>query len=136
VAGLRGHLGARRGFWLCLVALPNQVVSAVPAARAGSATAVNTVVRNAGGALGVQLAAPIIVSSARAGRGVPAASGYIGALILCATATCADAFVAIAARSMAVSSAKRVSGSPKITSPASIASGASGPIISARRLGW
>ena len=42
-------LGA--GFWLCLVALPNQVVSAVPAARTGSATAVNTVVRNAGGAI-------------------------------------------------------------------------------------
>ena len=38
------------GFWLCLVALPNQIVSAVPAARTGSATAVNTVVRNAGGA--------------------------------------------------------------------------------------
>ena len=38
------------GFWLCLVALPNQVVAAVPAARTGSATAVNTVVRNAGGA--------------------------------------------------------------------------------------
>ncbi|HXS64900.1 MAG TPA: hypothetical protein VN767_18760 [Streptosporangiaceae bacterium] len=45
------------------MALPNQVVSAVPAARTGSATAVNTVVRNAGGALGGQLAAAIIVSS-------------------------------------------------------------------------
>jgi hypothetical protein len=33
------------GFWLCLVALPNQVVSGVPAARTGSATAVNTWVR-------------------------------------------------------------------------------------------
>jgi predicted MFS family arabinose efflux permease len=84
------------GFWLCLVALPNQVVSAVPAARTGSATAVNTVVRNTGGALGGQLAAPIIVSSAQAGTGAPAASGYIGALILCATATCAGAFVACA----------------------------------------
>jgi MFS family permease len=84
------------GFWLCLVALPNQVVSAVPAARTGSATAVNTVVRNAGGALGSQLAAAIIVSSAQAGTGAPAASGYIGALILCATATCAGAFVACA----------------------------------------
>jgi hypothetical protein len=30
-------LGA--GFWLCLVALPNQIVSAVPADRTGSATA-------------------------------------------------------------------------------------------------
>jgi hypothetical protein len=50
----------------------------------------------AGGALGVQLAAAIIVSSARAGTGAPAASGYIGALILCATATCAGAFVACA----------------------------------------
>jgi MFS family permease len=84
------------GFWLCLVALPNQVVAAVPAARTGSATAVNTVVRNAGGALGVQLAAAIIVSSARTGTGAPAASGYIGALVLCAAATCAGAFVACA----------------------------------------
>ena len=56
----------------------------------------NTVVRNAGGALGVQLAAAIIVSSARAGAGAPAASGYIGALILCAAATGAGAFVACA----------------------------------------
>ncbi|MGH3405350.1 MAG: MFS transporter [Streptosporangiaceae bacterium] len=84
------------GFWLCLVALPNQVVSAVPAARTGSATAANTVVRNAGGALGAQLAAAIIVSSAHGGTGAPAASGYIGALILCAAATCAGAFVACA----------------------------------------
>ncbi|HXL88285.1 MAG TPA: MFS transporter [Streptosporangiaceae bacterium] len=80
------------GFWLCLIALPNQVISAVPAARTGSATAVNTVVRNTGGALGSQLAAAIIVSSAHAGA--PAASGYIGALILCAAATCAGALVA------------------------------------------
>src|SRR6202012_1282956 len=84
------------GFWLCLVALPNQVVAAVPAARTGSATAVNTVVRNAGGALGGQLAAAIIVSSVHAGGGAPAVSGYIGALILCAAATCAGAFVACA----------------------------------------
>ena len=87
-------LGA--GFWLCLVALPNQVVTAVPAARTGSATAVNTVIRNAGGALGGQLAAAIIVSSASAGSGAPAASGYIGALVLCAAATCAGALVACA----------------------------------------
>jgi EmrB/QacA subfamily drug resistance transporter len=84
------------GFWLCLVALPNQVVSAVPAARTGSATAVNTVVRNAGGALGSQLAAAVIVSSAQAGNGTPAASGYVGALILCAAATCLGALVACA----------------------------------------
>jgi MFS family permease len=90
------------GFWLCLVALPNQIVGAVPAARTGSATAVNTVVRNAGGALGAQLAAAIIVSSARTGAGigagtaVPTASGYIGALLLCAIATGAGAFVACA----------------------------------------
>jgi EmrB/QacA subfamily drug resistance transporter len=83
------------GFWLCLVALPNQLVSSVPAARTGSATAANTVVRNAGGALGAQLAAATIVSSAHAG-GAPAASGYIGALILCAAATCAGALVACA----------------------------------------
>jgi hypothetical protein len=57
---------------------------------------VNTVVRNAGGALGVQLAAAIIVSSAHAGTGGPTASGYIGALILCAAATGVGAFVACA----------------------------------------
>jgi MFS family permease len=84
------------GFWLCLVALPNQVISAVPAARTGSATAVNTVVRNAGGALGGQLAAALIVSSASAGHGAPTASGYIAALVLCATATCAGALIASA----------------------------------------
>jgi MFS family permease len=94
VYGATSVLGA--GFWLCLVALPNQVVSAVPAARTGSATAVNTVVRNTGGALGSQLAAAIIVSSALTGTGAPAASGYIGALVLCAAATCAGAFVACA----------------------------------------
>jgi predicted MFS family arabinose efflux permease len=82
------------GFWLCLVALPNQVVAAVPAARTGSATAVNTVLRNAGGALGAQLAATIIVSSAPGGSGVPTVSGYVGALVLCAAATCAGALVA------------------------------------------
>jgi MFS family permease len=85
------------GFWLCLVALPNQIVSAVPAASTGSATAVNTVVRNAGGAFGAQLAAAIIVSSAQPGTGVPGPSGYVGALILCAAATCAGALVACAA---------------------------------------
>ena len=74
--------------------MPNQVVAAVPAARTGSATAVNTVLRNAGGALGSQLAAAIIVSSAQAGA--QAASGYIGALVLCAAATCVGAFVACA----------------------------------------
>jgi EmrB/QacA subfamily drug resistance transporter len=84
------------GFWLCLVALPNQVVAAVPPARTGSATAVNTVVRNAGGALGSQLAAAIIVSSAHGPAGAPAASGYIGALILCAAATCVGALIASA----------------------------------------
>jgi hypothetical protein len=54
----------------------------------------HTVVRNAGGALGGQLAAAIIVSSAHADA--PAASGYIGALILCGVATCAGALVACA----------------------------------------
>jgi len=37
------------------------------------------------------------VSSARAGTGVPAVSGYVGALVLCAAATCAGALVACAA---------------------------------------
>ena len=83
------------GFCLCLIALPNQVVSAVPQDQTGSATAVNTVVRNVGGALGGQLAAALIVASARGG--LPAASGYVEALVFCAGATALGAITAIAA---------------------------------------
>jgi EmrB/QacA subfamily drug resistance transporter len=83
------------GFCLCLIALPNQVVAAVPQHQTGSATAVNTVVRNVGGALGGQLAAALIVASAHAG--LPAASGYVEALALCAGATVLGAITAIAA---------------------------------------
>ena len=83
------------GFCLCLIALPNQVVSAVPQDQTGSATAVNTVVRNVGGALGGQLAAALIVGSAHAG--LPAESGYVEALVLCAGATMLGAITAIAA---------------------------------------
>jgi EmrB/QacA subfamily drug resistance transporter len=83
------------GFCLCLIALPNQVVAAVPQHQTGSATAVNTVVRNVGGALGGQLAAALIVASAHAG--LPAASGYVEALAFCAGATVLGAITAIAA---------------------------------------
>jgi EmrB/QacA subfamily drug resistance transporter len=110
------------GFWLCLVALPNQVVSAVPAARTGSATAVNTVVRNVGGALGGQLAAALIVSSTRADTGAPAASGYVAALILCAAATCVGAFVACPTTwwtSWSLRSSGRASGGTTCSFPAS-----------------
>lgn len=68
----------------------------MPAERTGSATAVNAVIRNAGGALGGQFAAAIIVSSTQPGTGAPSASGYIAALILCAAATCAGSVVACA----------------------------------------
>jgi hypothetical protein len=67
----------------------------VPQHQTGSATAVNTVVRNVGGALGGQLAAALIVASAHAG--LPAASGYVEALALCAGATVLGAITAIAA---------------------------------------
>jgi EmrB/QacA subfamily drug resistance transporter len=83
------------GFCLCLIALPNQVVAAVPQHQTGSATAVNTVVRNVGGAIGGQLAAALIVASAHAG--LPAASGYVEALVFCAGATILGAITAIAA---------------------------------------
>ena len=83
------------GFCLCLIALPNQVVAAVPPHQTGSATAVNTVVRNVGGALGGQLAAALIVASAHAG--LPTASGYVEALAFCAGATVLGAVTAIAA---------------------------------------
>jgi EmrB/QacA subfamily drug resistance transporter len=82
------------GFFLGLVALPNQIVETVPAASTGSATAVNTVVRNLGGALGGQLAAALILASTHAG--VPGESGYVAALDLCATAALLGALAALA----------------------------------------
>jgi hypothetical protein len=87
-----GRLGY--GFGASVIA--GQLSCGLRQPRTGSATAVNTVVRNAGGALGGQLAAAIIVSSVRASAGAPAASGYIGALILCGAATCAGALVSCA----------------------------------------
>lgn len=56
----------------------------------------NAVVRTTGGAIGRQLAAAVIVASAPAGTGAPAAAGYIGALILGAAATGAGALAACA----------------------------------------
>jgi EmrB/QacA subfamily drug resistance transporter len=89
------------GFFLSLVALPNQIVEAVPAASTGSATAVNTVVRNAGGALGGQLAAALILATAHAG--LPGESGYVAALLFCAAAALVGALAALASpRSRAV----------------------------------
>ena len=83
------------GFWPCLVALPNQVVSAVPAEPHRVRHGRERRGPNAGGAIGSQLAAALIVSSAAAGTGAPAASGYIGALILCAAATGAGALAGL-----------------------------------------
>jgi EmrB/QacA subfamily drug resistance transporter len=93
VYGASAVLGV--GFCLGLMALPNQVVAAVPANRTGSATAVNTVVRNAGGAVGGQLAAALIVASGHGGP--PAASGYVAALAFCAAATALGTVTALAA---------------------------------------
>ena len=50
---------------------------------------------NVGGAFGGQLAAALIVASAHAG--LPAASGYVEALVFCASATVLGAVTAIAA---------------------------------------
>lgn len=82
------------GFFFGLVALPNLIVEAVPAASTGSATAVNTVVRNAAGALGGQLAAALILATAHAGR--PGESGYVAALLFCAAAALVGVLAALA----------------------------------------
>jgi MFS family permease len=82
------------GFFLALVALPNLIVEAVPQSGTGSATAVNTVVRNAGGALGGQVAAALILASAH--HGEPSVSGYSAALVLCAAAGVLGACAALA----------------------------------------
>jgi EmrB/QacA subfamily drug resistance transporter len=72
------------GFGLVFAAIPNLIVSAVPAAQTGEAIGVNTLVRSVGASLGTQVTAAIIAGTVAAGSPVPEESGYVVAFVLCA----------------------------------------------------
>jgi MFS family permease len=76
-------LGAGNG--LCYGALPNIIVNAVPPARTGTATGINVVFRNIGGALGSQVAASIVAASV-IGDGDPTERAFTVAFLLGAAA--------------------------------------------------
>lgn len=63
------------GLGLAIPALANVTVNAVPSQHVGAATAMNTVIRNLGGAFGTQIGSTILVFSAVGSS--PQASGYL-----------------------------------------------------------
>jgi MFS family permease len=73
-------LGA--GYGLAFAALGTLVVDAVPPRHTGSATAINTILRTTGGAIGAQLSAALLSASVSAGTWPPAESGYTQAFLV------------------------------------------------------
>ncbi|MDQ7903455.1 MFS transporter [Phytohabitans sp. ZYX-F-186] len=84
-------LGAAYGF--AFASLGALVIGAVDHTQTGAASGVNTILRTIGGALGAQLAAVVLASSARPPSALPTESGYVAAF-LASAAVAALAFVA------------------------------------------
>ena len=74
-----GFLGL--GLGLSLASLGTIVVQAVPQAQTGIVTAINTIARSSGGAVGAQVAATVLTGS-RLASGFPAEAGYSTAFAL------------------------------------------------------
>jgi MFS family permease len=72
------------GLGLGFAALPTLIVAAVPHEQTGAATAINTVARGLGGAIGVQICATTIALSIRASTGLPSNHGFTLAFAICA----------------------------------------------------
>ncbi|MCK9896721.1 MFS transporter [Frankia sp. AgB32] len=70
------------GIGLAMAAVPNIIVTSVPAEMTGQATGVNTVVRSVGSALGSQVVATLLASSVPAGRTLPTNSAFTDAYLL------------------------------------------------------
>lgn len=69
------------GIGMALAAMANLVVSAVPQDQTGVAMAINTIIRNVGGAVGGQVAAALLTANVLS-DGVPAESGYTAAFAM------------------------------------------------------
>ena len=80
------------GIGLAFAAMANLVVEAVPQEQTGSATAVNSIMRTIGGAVGAQVAGALLAAHLVAG-GLPAEAGFTNAFLMSGAA----AIVALAA---------------------------------------
>ena len=69
------------GIGLAFAAMANLVVEAVPQEQTGSATAVNSIMRTIGGAIGAQVAAALVAADVLA-SGLPAESGFTSAFLM------------------------------------------------------
>jgi EmrB/QacA subfamily drug resistance transporter len=82
------------GIAFAFAAMPNLILSAVPASQSGQATGFNAVVRSVGSSVGTQVTAVIVIGSAVSGSTVPRDSGYVTAFLLCAAFAIVAAAVA------------------------------------------
>ncbi|WP_346535467.1 MFS transporter [Micromonospora sp. DPT] len=82
------------GIGLALAAMPNLVIEAVPPARTGQATGVNTLIRSVGSSLGAQIAATVTAASALPGA-LPTTSGYRLAFLLAGIASATAAAIGV-----------------------------------------
>lgn len=104
------------GVGVAYAALPNLIIAAVPREQTGAATAINTIVRSVGGALGVQLCTTFIAQSVGA-HGLPSLGGYLVGFWICAGGLlAATAAAAIIPRRVATGSAPPI---PPAAAPAS-----------------
>ncbi len=84
------------GLGLAFAALPTLIVAAVPLEQTGAATAINTVSRGLGGAIGVQICATIIALSIRSGTVFPTDHGFTIAFWVCAAGALCATFLTTA----------------------------------------
>jgi EmrB/QacA subfamily drug resistance transporter len=83
------------GIGFATAAMPNLILSAVPAHQTGQAAGFNAVIRTVGSSIGSQVTAVIVVSSAAAGSLVPEESGYVVAFAVCAGVTAVASVIAV-----------------------------------------
>ncbi|GAA2432984.1 MFS transporter [Actinomadura vinacea] len=95
-------LGA--GYGLAFAAIGIVIVQAAPVHQTGVATAINTIVRTVGGAVGAQTAAAILAARTPAGKALPTESGYTMGFA---------AFAALAFAALAVTAATRETHNPQ-----------------------
>ena len=76
-------------------AMPTIILQAVPPSQSGQSAAINIIIRMAGSAIGVQLAATIVTATIGAG-GTPTDGGYTTAFALATAAGCAALVASLA----------------------------------------
>ena len=84
------------GIGLAFAAMANLIVEAVPADQTGVATAMNTIARTVGGALGSQVVASILTGIVVAASGLPRERAFTISFALAGGAMLVSAFVALA----------------------------------------